>query len=108
MFVQRQRYGRSTGSFMDVCGLALALSIGTVMPAAAVTCSKTSVVAISKPGYFRFAAAKQAQSAWSTKVALMQGLGPAYSRWAMARDSKVTCREIARRYRCVAVADPCR
>ena len=78
------------------------------VPAMAAVCATSSVVASGQPGYFRFVAARQARVAWTRKVERDQRLGWPYSRWSLAHDAKVTCRQIARRYRCVAVADPCR
>jgi hypothetical protein len=80
-----------------------------VSPAsAAAVCATSSTVATGRPAYFQFAAASQAKTAWARKVGRDQKLGRAYGHWGRARDARVTCRQIAQRYRCVAVADPCR
>ena len=79
----------------------------SVSPAAAEVCARSATVATSGPGYFEFAAVSQAKAAWARKVARDPALGRAYSSWTRARASKVTCRPIAGRSRCVAVGDPC-
>lgn len=82
--------------------------LGLAMPATAAVCATSSVGASGQPGYFQFVAARQARDAWTRKVERDQRLGRSYSRWSAAHEAKITCRQIARRYRCVAVADPCR
>jgi len=70
-------------------------------------CRSSSVAVSGGYAYFRFAAASQARAAWSRKVGRDAILGRAYAHWRAARDGRVTCRLIAQRYRCVAVAQPC-
>ena len=75
--------------------------------ASAAVCGTSSTAASGPASYLQFVAASKARSAWSRKVVRNVTLGGAYSRWPAARDGRVTCRLIARRYRCVAVAVPC-
>ena len=89
-------------------GGALIVMIANPAPVSAASCTASSVIATGKPGYFQFTAAGQARKAWMHKVERDPRLGTPYARWAVARDAKVTCRQIASRYRCIAVADPCR
>ena len=76
--------------------------------AAADVCARSAVVAASAPAYFEFAAISQAKAAWGRKVARDPVLGRPYSSWARARATKVTCRQIAGRSRCIALGEPCR
>ena len=86
----------------------LGLLGGLANPAAASVCTPSSVAAVSKSAYFQFAAVSQARATWSGKVARAPNLGKAFAHWRLARDRRVTCRQIAQRYRCVVVAQPCR
>ena len=88
------------------CAGLLAALAGT-QPAAARMCAPYSVAATGQPAYFEFLGANQARSAWARKVA-RSALGTPYSRWRLSDGGKTTCRRIADRYRCVAVASPCR
>jgi hypothetical protein len=80
----------------------------SVSAAEARVCATSSVSATGPAAYFKFSASNQARTAWSRKVTRNAKLGQAYSRWSLAKDAQVTCRNIADRFRCVAVADPCR
>jgi hypothetical protein len=80
----------------------------SIRAAEARVCANSSVSATGSTAYFKYFASKQARTAWSRKVTRNAKLGQAYSRWSLAKDSKMTCRNIADRFRCVAVADPCR
>ncbi len=101
---------------VDVRRVELALVAGVITvsclvgtdTAEALVCAKSDVVAVGKPAYFKFAAVSQARDAWRRKAVAKAGLGASYSHWGNARDSKITCRRIANRYRCVAVAGACR
>jgi hypothetical protein len=81
---------------------------GGATPAMAVVCARSAVVAVGQPEYFEFAAVSQAKATWARKVVRTAALGRPYSSWARARASRVTCRQIGGRQRCVAVGEPCR
>ena len=84
------------------------MAVSSIEAAEARVCATSSVSATGPTAYFKYSASNQARSTWSRKVTRNAKLGQAYSRWQLAKDAQVTCRMIADRYRCVAVADPCR
>lgn len=85
--------------------IALALSIAT--PALAESrCSERQVSATGAPARILFTAHRNARKLWSAKV--RAELGKAYATWGRAASRNYECTFSQWRYRCSAVARPCR
>ena len=105
--IHRGRWSKPHSLFATVAVLVI-LAVAAAAPAAAAVCMSSSASATSQAAYFQFAGASRARTAWRRKVVRDPKLGKPFSRWSRARDSRITCRQIAQRYRCVAVAQPCK
>ena len=87
---------------------AATMTLATIAPARAMTCSEETVQARGEPSRFETIAKAKARGNWRAHVRALPKFGPLYANWSIAAGADYTCSESEGGYACIAIARPCR
>ena len=76
--------------------------------ALAATCAEKVVQARGEPSRFETLAKAKARGNWRAQVRAMPVLGAPYANWSIAASADYSCSQSEGKYRCTAIARPCR
>jgi hypothetical protein len=88
--------------------VAALIASSAAQSALAATCAERPVQARGDPSRFEVVAKAKARGNWRARVRAMPTLGASYADWSKASDADYRCGQEDGRYRCMAIARPCR